>query len=36
VPPLLAYHMAKHLENQWDYLFEDIYSATQNLCVALP
>jgi DNA (cytosine-5)-methyltransferase 1 len=36
VPPLLAYHIAKHLENQWDYLFEDIYSATQNLCVALP
>ena len=36
VPPLLAYHMAKHLENKWDYLFEDIYSATQNLCVALP
>jgi len=36
VPPLLVYHIAKHLENQWDYLFEDIYSATQNLCVALP
>ncbi|KAB0239712.1 DNA (cytosine-5-)-methyltransferase [Microcystis aeruginosa EAWAG127a] len=36
VPPLLAYHIARHLENQWDYLFEDIYSATKNLCVALP
>ncbi len=36
VPPLLAYHMAKHLENQWDYLFEDIYSVSKNLCVALP
>ncbi|MBE9072033.1 DNA cytosine methyltransferase [Microcystis sp. LEGE 08355] len=36
VPPLLAYHIAKHLENQWDYLFEDIYSVSQNLCVGLP
>ncbi|MDB9420508.1 DNA (cytosine-5-)-methyltransferase [Microcystis aeruginosa CS-563/04] len=36
VPPLLAYHMAKHLENQWDYLFEYIYSVSKNLCVALP
>jgi DNA (cytosine-5)-methyltransferase 1 len=35
VPPLLAYHIAKHLENQWDYLFENIYSATKNLSIAL-
>lgn len=34
VPPLLAYHIARHLENQWDYLFEDIYSVSKNLCVA--
>ncbi len=36
VPPLLAYHIARHLEYQWDYLFEDIYSVSKNLCVALP
>lgn len=36
VPPLLAYHIARHLEHQWDYLFEDIYSVSKNLCVALP
>ncbi|MCZ8248571.1 MULTISPECIES: DNA cytosine methyltransferase [unclassified Microcystis] len=36
VPPLLVYHIARHLEHQWDYLFEDIYSVSQNLCVALP
>ncbi|MCZ8190053.1 MAG: DNA (cytosine-5-)-methyltransferase [Microcystis sp. LE19-338.1B] len=36
VPPLLAYHIARHLENQWDYLFEDIYSVSKNLCVAFP
>jgi DNA (cytosine-5)-methyltransferase 1 len=30
VPPLLAYHIAKHLENQWDYLFENTYSATKD------
>jgi DNA (cytosine-5)-methyltransferase 1 len=28
VPPLLAYHIAKHLENQWDYLFENVHLAT--------
>jgi len=36
VPPLLAYHIARHLEHQWNYLFEDIYSVSKNLCVALP
>lgn len=36
VPPLLAYHIARHLEYQWDYLFEDIYSVSKNLCVGLP
>jgi DNA (cytosine-5)-methyltransferase 1 len=36
VPPLLAYHIAKHLEKQWDYLFEDIHLATKdNLLMAL-
>jgi DNA (cytosine-5)-methyltransferase 1 len=35
VPPLLAYHIAKHLENQWDYLFLDTYSLASELCLAI-
>jgi DNA (cytosine-5)-methyltransferase 1 len=36
VPPLLAYHIAKNLESQWDYLFENSYLATKDdLLIAL-